>query len=181
MDELYHFTDGASLHNILKSDKFILTDVRYGMGDESINKGYRYYMSLTRTPNSTIGYPSGMLAKDLCKIVIDGHKLNTKFKIGPVNWAGNAKGQAIRASWDEPEKNFDPWKSERMKQTNVEAEDRVFSNKPEIPHFSKYIKRIYINTDTIHPKDAEEIIKYCERLDIHLVICTDTKEFVTAH
>jgi len=174
MSELYHFTDGAALVSILKSDEF-----RASEGD-SINHDYKYFVSTTRQQYAGVGYPQAMLASDICKLVLDGDKLNSRYKIVPVDW-GHAKAQAIRDSWPEPEFSFDPHKAERLKQINVESEDRILLRKPTIPYAHRYIKTIYIDTNTIDPGDAEDIIKYGEKYGIDVIVTQTTKEFMMAH
>lgn len=175
MQELYHFTDGTSLVNILKTDTFTASH------DDGYNpKGYDYFMSTTRMQYAGMGYPASMLASDLCKIVLKGRILNSQFKIIPVNFQGNVKVHAIRASWDDP-KQFDDYKDERMRQPFVEAEDRVLLRRPAIKDFHKYIERIYIDTNTIDPREADDIIRYAEQLKIPVDVTFTTKEFMMAH
>ena len=175
MEELYHFTDGGSLANILKTDTFTASH-----NDGFNPKGYDYFMSTTRMQYSGTGYPTAMLATDICKIVLKGHTLNSRFKIIPINFQGNVKAHAIRANWDDP-KYFDDYKEERMRQPYVEAEDRVLLKQDRIKDFHRYIERIYIDTNTIKVKDADDIIRYAERHDIPVDVTLTTKEFMTAH
>lgn len=175
MEELYHFTDGGSLANILKTDTFTASH-----NDGFNPKGYDYFMSTTRMQYSGTGYPAAMLQSDICKIVLKGRTLNSRFKIVPVNFQGNVKAHAIRANWDDP-KYFDDYKDERMKQPYVEAEDRVLLKQSAINDFHKYIKCIYIDTNTIKAKDADDIIQYAERYDIPVDVTLTTKEFMMAH
>lgn len=175
MQELYHFTDGSSLASILKSDTFTASH------DDGFNpKGYDYFMSTTRMQYSGTGYPTTMLATDLCKIVLKGRTLNSRFRIVPINFQGNTKAHAIRANWNDP-KYFDDYKEERMRQPYVEAEDRVLLKQSTIKDFHKYIERIYIDTNTIGAKDADDIIQYAERLGIPVDVTLTTKEFMMAH
>ena len=175
MQELYHFTDGRSLALILKKDTF------RGSRDDGFNpKGYGWFMSTTRSQNAAPGYPAAYLQKDICKIVIDGQALNSRYKIMPVNFQGNVKAHAIRDMWDDP-KYFDDYKDERMRQPYVEAEDRVLLKSDTIPNFHRYIKRIFLDTNTIGAKDAVVIIQYAERYDIPVDVTLTTKQFTNAH
>lgn len=166
---LYHFTNGRNLVNILKADKFI------GCEGDSMSPNYKYYMSTTRQPYAGTGYPTGMFERDICKIVLDVRKLNSKYKIMPVTWFKGSKNLAIRDN----DPHWDEYKEDRMKQTNTESEDRVCFNTPTIPHFNKYIKAIVLDTNTIDPSDADDIIKYADKYGIDVLIAQTTKEFLT--
>ena len=148
IDTLYHFTNGGNMVNILKNDEFIASD-----------EGHGKFISTTRTPYAKIGYPTGMIAKDIVRIVLDGKKLATKYKIKPYSW-GASKGNI-----------HDP------QQTNVESEERIYLKQTAIPNFHKYIKKIQINTNTIDAGDADDIIRLSERMNIEVEVAESDKEF----
>lgn len=175
LQELYHFTDGKSLANILRTDTFIAS------GDDGYNPhGYDYFMSTTRSQYSKTGYPAAMLSDDICKVVLDGRALGARYKIKPVNFQGNTKVHAIRSAWADPAQ-FDDYKDERLKQTMVEAEDRILLKQDTIKNFHKYIKRIYIDNTTIRAQYADDIIRYAEKWDIPVDVTLTTAEFSIAH
>lgn len=152
IDSLYHFTNGRNVVGILKKNEFILSE------DDGYNpKSYQYYMSLTRMPYAGTGYPSILISDDVVRLVIDARLLNSKFKIKAID---TTQGRYYGG--------------------DVEAEERLLSNKPTIKNFAKYIKRIDINTHTINTKDADDIIQYAERLNIPVEIYDNDKLFNTA-
>lgn len=171
IQELYHFTDGKSLVEILKHDEF-----KTSYNDGHNPSKYKYFISTTRTQYSKTGYPSGMLVDDIVKIVLYKSKLKSNFKIIPIDW-GRAKSVYIKNKWPGGKEDYDKNKKELLKQTNVESEDRLLTNKEYIKGFHKYIKKIILNTQTINPKDADNIIRYCNKYDIEVVVCVNDKEF----
>lgn len=171
IQELYHFTDGKSLVEILKYDKF-----KTSQNDGHNPGNYTHFISTTRTQYSKIGYPSGMLNDDIVKIVLYKSKLKSNFKITPIDW-GKAKLLYIKSKWSGGKEDYDKNKKELIKQTNVESEDRLLTNKEYIGDFHKYIKKIILNTQTIQPKDADDIIRYCDRYNVEVVVCENDKEF----
>lgn len=168
MQELYHFTNAYNLVNILKDDTWA-SSIDYD------NDYQEYpYISTTRTKYGNIGYPTGLMDDtNVVRVVFDGAKLNSKYKIKPVDKM-KGKWMAIKANWAEPDK-FD--KHFDGLQTNVEAEDRVFVNAEKIKGISKYIKAIHINMSNIENKYLKEISKYCTEYDIELKRYKNFPEF----
>jgi hypothetical protein len=157
MQELYHFTNAYNLVSILKDDTWISSN--------DYNK--ELYVSTTRTKYGGIGYPAGMLDDtNVVRVVFDGGKLNSKFKIKPVDKM-KGKWRAIKKNWAMPEA-YDKHYPDVLKQENVESEDRVFVNKETIPNVSRYIKAIHINLSNIDRKYLTDIVKYCEKYGIEL-------------
>lgn len=158
-DTLYHFTNGHNAVNMLKKDEFIFSN------DDYCNpKGYKYYMSLTRMPYAQTGYPSILWQKDIVRLVLDSRLLCAKYKKITIDTIGGKFGDHV-----------DPYYT-----GNVEAEERLLSNSKVINQFHKYIKRIDINTNTISAKDADDIIRYAERLNIPVEVYDSDKLFNTA-
>lgn len=176
MSELYHFTNGVNVANMLRHDSFKASK---DDGYQPVS-GYGYFMSTTRQQFAGTGYPAAMMGQDICKIVLDGKALNSRYKMVPIDW-GRAKMMAIRSEWPAGPDDWDMYKDERLKQTNVESEDRVLLKTATIPNFHRYIKKIYIDTNTIDPKDADDIIQCAEKLGVEVDVTCTTKEFMMAH
>ena len=118
---LYHFTSIHSLINILEKDIFKLSDVSSGWTnsnkEKQINNGYKYYISFSRTFNSSYN----MKAKLPVRIHMNGDMLNYNYKGTQANYYDNIQ--------------------------DSESEDRLLSNKPELNNISKYITRVDIAKD----------------------------------
>lgn len=155
MQELYHFTNAYNLVNILKDDTWIASN----------DYDKELYISTTRMRNANLGYPTELIDDtNMVRVVFDGAKLNSKYKIKPVDKM-KGKWMAIKANWAEPD-SFDKYFDRH--QTNVEAEDRVFVNTEKILGVCKYIKEIHINLSNIENKYLNDIIKYCRKHNIEL-------------
>lgn len=164
MQELYHFTNAYNLVHILRDDTWVASNDY----DEEL------YISTTRMRNGDFGYPTGLIDDtNVVRVVFDGAKLNSKYKIKPVDKM-KAKWRAIKNNWAYPDKydaHFD------KHQTDVEAEDRVFVNAEKISGVSKYIKAIHINLENIDNKYLTDIIKYCKKLNIELKQYKNDRDF----
>ena len=164
--ELYHFTNAGNLIGIIEKDEWVC----------SVDDNDEIYISTTRSKNGGTGYPTQLIDDtNVIRIVFDGKKLNTKYKIKPVDKM-HGKRMAIKANWTNPE-CFDSNKHEIMKQGNVESEDRVFINSETIQHVHKYIKSIHIDLGNLDPKYIEPIEKYCRKFDIELKQYENTQKF----
>lgn len=109
---LYHFTPPASAVRILKSGKFALTGAVGQSAEEKLmNKGKVFYLSATRS--LTGAYHQIATSNKSQQIAImfnlDGNWINQRYSAKATSYFGNREGQS------------------------AEAEDRIFSNKPEIP------------------------------------------------
>lgn len=171
LEELYHFTNDYNLVAITKSDTFEASP-----DDGHSPKGFDYYISATRSKNANTGYPTQMWDNEgLVRIVLDGRKINSKMKIKPLDFSPS-KGRAIKANWKNKE-DFDKYKADIMMQSNVEAEDRILLNKPEIKNFHTYIKEIHICKDNID-KDRYVLIKnWCNAVKVNLIEFENMREF----
>ena len=170
LSELYHYTNGRNLVKILKYDIYKLSE------NDGYTKSYKYFMSTTRSKFSGIGYAQQLINRDVVRIVLDGDKLASKYKIIPIDVL-KGKSWAIRANHVDP-KAFDDNYNELMKQASVESEERLLSNNSEIRDFHKYIKYIYLDTNTINAKDADDIIRFADRLGVEVKIAENSKDFL---
>jgi hypothetical protein len=110
---VFHYTNMYAALKILKSGNFELASAIGDWGEEQVNKGYPYYLSLTRTPTSEYisnkdsmsntwwAEATGVIFK------MNGDWLNNRYVVKPVDFF-NGKGPQ-------------------------EFEDRVFSKTPTIP------------------------------------------------
>jgi hypothetical protein len=126
-DEVYHFTHLSSLYNIFKTNEFITTAAVATSSDMVLNKGKFFFFSTTRS-NST-GYVMGH-----AKLVLDGRKLNQRYKGVAVDY------------WQSSKNRNDYLSDQDYKQAllNSEMEDRIVTNEPTIPKAMSYIKAIHI-------------------------------------
>ena len=169
MQELYHFTNAYNLVAIMKDDEWIAS-----IGDDDENED-QTYISTTRSKNASTGYPTQLMDDtNIVRVVFDGNKLNSKYKIKPIDRM-NGKKWAIKSNWDDD--TFELNKSEILKQGNVEAEDRVYVNSNKISSIHKYIKSIHINLSNIDNKYIKTISEYCKKYDIELKRYKNHSEF----
>lgn len=153
---VYHYCGYVACYGICENNQFVLSHIMRGTADGNINKTY-HYLSLTRQKTRKIGYSQ---YKDV-RITLDGDKLNSRYKGGPVDYWGTSMGKQYYMQDGNKRGRYDP------KQSRTENEDRVFSNDPVIPNASDYILRIDIlllpeRNGEYHPyyvKLIQEILK----------------------
>lgn len=118
---LYHSTSLYGLYKILDTNTFQMSPV---LGSNSDNRfqNKAFFLSLTRSRVGQFHYPTHELHSGTALLVIDGDLLERHgFSGGPVNYWG-------------PD----------YKHVKNEMEDRIISDKPEIPNAMKFIKEIHI-------------------------------------
>lgn len=171
LQELYHFTNASNLMNIIKDDTWIASI------DDTIN-GDELYISTTRSKYAGTGYPTQLIDNNnIIRIVFDGNKLNSKFKIKPIDKM-KGKKLAMKSHWDKLRPGM--WEQNKnyiMQQGNVEAEDRVYVKEKEIKNIHKYIKSIHIDLSNLDNKYLNPIKDYCELHNIELRKYGNTKKF----
>lgn len=121
---LYHATYLSNAISILDSNKFILTNV---VGTSAEDQKKFYFMSFARSMTS--GYSSFENPKlGVVYFKINGSKLGNRYKGAPIDyWQYGKSGPTT------PEM-----------QRKMEAEDRLFSDKPYVPNATSYIDEIYV-------------------------------------
>jgi hypothetical protein len=145
-DIAYHFTNKMYLVNILKNDEIMFSPALGGSADLNINRGKYNYLSTTRSKNS--GYVRGD-----AKIVLDGKKLNQKYKSIAVDyWGIGPRGS--------------------------EQEDRLISDETSITNFSKYIIAIHVWASENDDKDAQRLMKLCKEMNIPIFFYKDKKDWL---
>ena len=174
LEQLYHFTHIGNLIRILEKDQWMCSE-----NDGLVKGAPKYYISFTRSQNASSGYPSGLDEENLVKIVFNERKLHSKFKIKSITFQKNSKNTAIKGEWEKHGRvdAFNTYKDEYMKQTNVEAEDRLFSNKQYIRNISKYIDKVIINGENCDEKKKDELIGWLEKRKVPHEVAPSTKEF----
>lgn len=153
----YHFCGWDSLKKILRNNQFALRTNITSRSEHWNQPNKRFYMSLTRNGDGRVGYQSYLDNEEvICRIELDGDKLNDNYRIRPVNWVANGDYDTIekRAKSEANGKVTSKERYTKMGKINggipycakvqdeVENEDRIFSNKPIIPNAYSYIKRI---------------------------------------
>ena len=160
LEELYHFTTYNSMISIL------LSDVLHG-SDEICSDGTGpKFISLTRSKISTTGYPHGMTDDKIIRIVFDGKKLQSKYKIRPYDYfgckGGSSKTLSMKPCWRNPDQfNLDD--DTTYRNPNVEAEDRLFLNAGimGIKDISLYIKEIQVKDGDFNRDQMRELGRMC--------------------
>ena len=171
LDEYYHFTHTTNLINILKNNVW-----RCSEDDYHQLKDYQYYISFTRSKNASTGYPTAIEEENQVRIVLDGRKLSSKFIIEPVDYFPGFKNFIPRSKQRDP-KAYELYKDEWKKQTNVEAEERLYTKLQELKDPTKYIKRIELCSSNTDSTDIEEIKTLCSKLRCDLRIYNSLKEY----
>ena len=156
-DILYHFTWEHRLENILHKNSMYLTTGVGTSSDNIHNKNKGYFASFSRTKSTKHGYGGKFNREGAVRIKFDGKKLASKYKIFPIDY------------WQYPRT------SNLMGGSGDEMEDRLVSNRNEIPEIDKYI----ISIDVFLPKEGinEELIKNAEILGIKLYFYDNSKYF----
>ena len=135
---VYHYTSLPSAQKILKSGTFELSSVAGSIEEQYAPPGYPYFLSTTRT--KTGGYHD-FVGATAVMFVLDGNWFNQRYPAGPVDY------------WE----NRDPEKSNHRRH---EAEDRVFSRRPQIPIAGAASVHIYMSQDVDRagplPADARQ-------------------------
>lgn len=171
LDEYYHFTNLENILNILKDD-FLAGSREVCDGDYS----KPMFISLTRSKNSGTGYPHGMIDGKVVRIVLDGRKLTSRYKISPYDYFGNRKGKGTKTtvmytSWEYPSQfNLD---NDYIRRTpDVEAEDRLFLRPgvDGVKGICSYIKEIQVSDRDFGPMDKMKLLAACKKRRVKLVM-----------
>lgn len=145
---VYHFTTFKSFYDMVDKD-VIQFSLAGGLSDKYLNgtygNGAKYFLSTTRVRDGRFGYSQGLNVR----LEINSDAFNSNFSAGPVDFF--YKSKFIK----NPEKLKMKIPS-KFDATKDEAEDRIFSNKPEVHNLAKYVRRVDILFDNgISPKEFE--------------------------
>jgi len=133
---LYHITTIGNAARIAHDDAFKLSmSMRTGHEEETGTKKGIFYMSTSRLPNSEFQKIRAKNYNGAAIFVLDGERLSHNYAGEPVNY-------------------FHQFKTAK----ESEFEDRIYSDKPEIPNASRYIKEVHILVpNTMHSTEYEDI------------------------
>lgn len=159
-DIVYRIVSTHAAWDNLKTNTFKLAPVFEPRSkDAKFQKGKLCYLSLARIKSTS--YTQNRNDKQSIMFVIDGRKLSQNYKSVPVNYYSTY--------------HLGNWGS-----VDLEAEDRIISDKPIIPNAMKYIKEIhvYVIDDFYYETKAlREIDEIAKRNNIPIYFYTDKKDF----
>lgn len=119
-DIVYHFTSFSPFVNILRVNKFYLNATFGNPIENKLSKERFFYISLTRDK------AMGFYMTRPVKIVLDGRKLNSRYKSIPVDYFNELK---------------EPYND------NSESEDRIITYQPFIGNALEYILEVHVYID----------------------------------
>lgn len=152
---LYHSTSNQRIIAILQKDRFELKPAE-GTDAEEDTSNNNYYLSTT---TSKVGkYTISQAYKGWGLLVLDGTKLNQRYKILPVDY------------WKATHELF-------KTPMNDEAEERVLSKSAFIPKASSYIKEIHAVISADRPEETFALKKLCLLKHIPVYFYDDVKAF----
>jgi hypothetical protein len=150
---LYHSTSNQRIVSILQKDRFELKPAEGTNSETDTSKG-AYYLSTT---TSKVGkYTTAY--KGWGVIVLDGTKLNQKYKILPVDY-----WQATHEMFKTP--------------MNDEAEERVLSKSSFISKAASYIKEVHAVISVDRPEETFSLKKLCLLKHLPVYFYDDVKAF----
>lgn len=169
---IYHFTYFPYLVNIVKEDKFQLTNNLGTRSDLNTSKGKFYFLSTTRSK------ATGFNNRNV-KIVLNGTKLGQKYKAFPIDYwqystkpedYGNMEDPSSKASYI------------NALQSN-ENEDRIVSDKPLIDNAMSYILETHILIDnnyirSVNKNDVIWLISEYKNKNIPLYFYSEKRDFL---
>jgi len=157
-DILYHFTYSGRLLNMLDTNTLYLTNSISAKAEAT--KGKTYFMSFSRTKSTEHGYGAQFRNPGSVRLKFNGQKLGHNYKFMPIDY------------WQYPRT------PEFMNQkSGDEMEDRIISDKDEIPNANKYI----ISIDVFISKEGieEELITKAKKLGIKINFFNNYKDFAS--
>jgi hypothetical protein len=165
-DVVYHITSLLALENILSSDTFKLSWIRSdGLPSTRGLPNLNYFLSVTRTKSMDITTLKGAY-KDVI-LVLDGNQLNSRYRSEPFDWEGFRRHLFVGGD-----------KIGSRAANRPEFEDRIWSDKPTIPNFHKYILEVHMFCPRAEDRQSwAHIIDYCKQKNIKLFYYSDYKDF----
>lgn len=86
--KVYHFTSIRAAYDIIHNNEMFCQSALAGGGADDRNKKYKFYVSLSRTKSTKIGFGSNGNGRPRARIELDGDLLNQNFKGQAVNYWG---------------------------------------------------------------------------------------------
>jgi len=154
---LYHYTHISNLFSILKMNKFATSSNLGSVADAWKSGGKNFFFSTSRAKGmSGYGKNHGNVA-----IVLDGEKLNQKYKGSPVDyWNWSFK----RSDYKSDNDYINALQSK-------ELEDRIMTDKPYIDNAKDYILEIHILTkgyqDFVDKGEVQEILRLAGNIPVY--------------
>jgi hypothetical protein len=146
-DHVYHFTGLRSLLDILRTNNFILSNMLMNGYDAVAGKEF-FYISLSRSKSPYLGYAASTVTGVTTtfkkssfysvRIHLNGRKLNSTFKSAPFDYYNTKDLNKVK------ERIPDEQEAIKKMMIEFEHEDRVYSSKPVIPGFDRYINSIAV-------------------------------------
>jgi len=130
---LYHYTHIEALRNILKQNKMRLSVAFGTKSDFDKNLKKLYFLSLSRIKWGGFARSEFYDKNPSAMVVFDGKKLSNNYKGGSVDYWGREMRTSALQNKD----------LERYLK-NDENEDRLVSDKDEIPNIKKFIKEVHV-------------------------------------
>jgi hypothetical protein len=156
---LFHFCRIETAIQILRDDRFVLAIGRGTPADDKMNAGKLYYLSFTRSPHAELGYARVHSGTGTVRIEIDGQKLQSRVKGGPVNYWDRPKFSMDHLSHMSPADKF------HRLMTDNEMEDRIYSDDRYIRSVSKMIIRVDVNLSQEWRELNAQILRRAEELE----------------
>jgi hypothetical protein len=167
-DILYHFTYIRNLVNILKQNEFHASTNIGSPSDLNTSRGKFFFFSATRSRGGE-GKVAGY-GRSPVKIVLDGKKLNQRYKGFPVDyWQYSSK----ESDWSDKADYINALKSK-------ELEDRIVLDKPTIPNASDYIIEIHVSIESggkMYKDELDELMSYVKKNNIPIYFYTERRYF----
>jgi len=132
--KMFHFTSVHKLVNILKENAFFTTPVIGTGADSNVNDGKFYYFAMQTSRHGEVAFAGSVARTGKVCINIDGQKLNQNFKSKRVDY-----WQTSRNPKDHKPHNY----MQHLTRFD-ELEERIITNKSEIPNAKKYIEEIHV-------------------------------------
>jgi len=157
-DILYHFTYSGRLLNILNTNTLHLTSSISAKAEAT--KGKMYFMSFSRTKSTEHGYGGQFRNPGSVRLKFNGQSLGHNYKFIPIDY------------WQYPKTPYF-----MNQKSGDEMEDRIVSDKDEIPNANKYI----ISIDVFISKEGveEELITKAKKLGIKINFFNNYKDFAS--
>jgi hypothetical protein len=167
-DILYHFTYIRNLVNILKQNEFHASTNIGTPSDLNTSRGKFFFFSATRSRGGE-GKGSGY-GRSPVKIVLDGKKLNQRYKGFPLDYWQNSSKES---DWSDKTDYINSLKSK-------ELEDRIVLDSPTIPNASNYILEIHVFIESggeMYKDELDELTSYVKKNNIPIYFYTERKYF----
>ncbi|MCH5167844.1 MAG: hypothetical protein J1F35_08195 [Erysipelotrichales bacterium] len=193
LDEYYHFTSMDNVVKILeenrfkcstREDEFLIAqndkenenDRKYDLYVREYESKFPYFLCTTRQKSGSNGFAlQSRKLENRCRIVLDGNKLNSKYKIIPYNFFGSEEGKL--SAHREYNKDYQKYVG---KNRGDESEDRVLSKKKFIDNASNYIIRIDFcpsDSEYLDEETFKQFKKLSKERNIDIYIYPDKKSF----